>query len=266
MVPHCVLAALVDLRDVVCALAAPRYWLAQVSRVSSVVKVVVRQRGRRRPRFLACYQQTMEDGRVRERDQLPSAKMHAGEGVVKGAVRCLLEELGEVVSRKGIHVQEETVLFWDETGESPSYPGLTTAYRLHQVVATIHGLPTNNFASAKARTRYHWEWRQDAPGSLVRKAKGEKEEKRADAADGKESGADGASSAGRDEGPAAPPMYAMGVASGKKVWFKVRVLGERTTKPTIKVRFLARVDAGGPLPKPVIDYVSHVTATIPKPT
>ena len=37
--------------------------------------------------YLACYQQTMEDGRVRERNQLPSAKMYAGEEVTKAAVR-----------------------------------------------------------------------------------------------------------------------------------------------------------------------------------
>ena len=59
---------------------------------------------------------------------------------------------------------------WEESTDSPSYPGLTTMYRLHQVDATVHGLPTNGFASAKCKTRYHWDWRQDAPGGLVRTA------------------------------------------------------------------------------------------------
>ena len=46
------------------------------------------------------------------------------------------------------------------------------ARRLHQIVATVHGLPSNNFSSAKGKTRYEWEWRQDAPGGHVRVSKG----------------------------------------------------------------------------------------------
>ena len=82
----------------------------QVFRCCGVVKVVIRQPRRARPRYLACYQQTLEDGRVRERDQLPSAKMHAGEAVSKAASRCLSEEFSEVIKSKDVHVIESELV------------------------------------------------------------------------------------------------------------------------------------------------------------
>lgn len=43
---------------------------------------------------LACYQQTMKDGRVRQRNLLPSEKVYAGEDLTKAVRRCIHEELG----------------------------------------------------------------------------------------------------------------------------------------------------------------------------
>jgi hypothetical protein len=79
-------------------------------RCVSVVKVVVRQSGRSRPRYLMCQQQTMADGRVRERNLLPSCRIHEDEAVAKAAVRCLVEELGGVVQRKDIAVQKDSLM------------------------------------------------------------------------------------------------------------------------------------------------------------
>jgi hypothetical protein len=39
------------------------------------VRVVVRQAGHARPRHLACFQEVMDDGRTRDRNQLPSEKV-----------------------------------------------------------------------------------------------------------------------------------------------------------------------------------------------
>ena len=54
----------------------------RVVRRLSVVKVVVRQPGKLN-RHLACYQQTMDDGRMRERNLLPSEKLIVGETPAK---------------------------------------------------------------------------------------------------------------------------------------------------------------------------------------
>ena len=100
----------------------------KVFRCLTVVKVVVRHPAR--PGFhLSCYQQTMEDGRVRERNQLPSEKASAGERARAAVERCLLEELGDYVDAvHGLQIADETLVGWDEIVDSPSFPGLTTQY------------------------------------------------------------------------------------------------------------------------------------------
>ena len=40
---------------------------------------------------------------------------------------------------------EETLVKWDEVVDSPSFPGLTTHYKLHQMVAVVRGLPETAF-------------------------------------------------------------------------------------------------------------------------
>lgn len=61
---------------------------------------------------------------------------------------------------------------WVEIVDSPSFPGLTTQYRLQQMSAIVRGLPSAPFTTEekdKGTTKVHsWEWRTDGPGSLVR--------------------------------------------------------------------------------------------------
>ena len=40
---------------------------------------------------------------------------------------------------KDVDVKPKSVIIWDETGDSPSYPGLITMYRLHQVRMEVRG-------------------------------------------------------------------------------------------------------------------------------
>ena len=50
------------------------------------------------------YQQTMDDGRVRERNLLPSEKAFAGERARVAVLRCLCEELGDHLTADNIKV------------------------------------------------------------------------------------------------------------------------------------------------------------------
>ena len=105
----------------------------QVFRCLTVVKMVIcHPTGA--PRHLVHARQKMADGRVRERNVLPSEKMVAGEEAKHAAVRGVLEEMGEyVLAQQLIKVDPETLLVWNEIVDSPSYPSLTTQYTLYQV-------------------------------------------------------------------------------------------------------------------------------------
>lgn len=142
----------------------------KVFRCLSVVKVVVRPPGRMN-HYLVCYGQTMDDGRQRDRNQLPSEKQFAHEVAPSACVRCLLEELGSVVVPSMINLLDDSLISWDELIESPSYPGLTTRYVLNQMSAVVTDLPKGQFETTEGPMKRHkWEWREDGPSSLVRKA------------------------------------------------------------------------------------------------
>lgn len=81
----------------------------KVYRCLTVCKVVVRQPGRM-SRYLACFQQTMDDGRVRERNVLPSEKLFAGEVASKAVERCLAEELGSLIKPADVDVLEDSLV------------------------------------------------------------------------------------------------------------------------------------------------------------
>eukprot|EP00966_Prymnesium_polylepis_P080236 1859115-Prymnesium_polylepis.1 len=67
----------------------------KVYRCLAVVKIVARQKSKMH-RHLACYAQTMADGRRRDRNILPSEKMFDGEVPHTAAMRAVIEEFSSV--------------------------------------------------------------------------------------------------------------------------------------------------------------------------
>lgn len=98
-----------------------------VFRQLNVVRVVVRQAGHMRQRYLACVMEKMEDGHFRERNQLPSEKLYAGETPAHAVPRCLLHELGALVKRRDIDVREETLVVRSLWGLTIGTPYATVA-------------------------------------------------------------------------------------------------------------------------------------------
>ena len=141
----------------------------KVFRCLTVVKVVVRHPDLPE-HHLACYRQTMEDGRERPRNELPSEKAFAGERARAAAERCLTEEMGDHLTPANVTLYDDTLVGWDEVVESPSFPGLCTQYRLYQMEATIPSLPRHAFVSVEGKKRHAWEWRPDAADDLRRKS------------------------------------------------------------------------------------------------
>ena len=141
---------------------------SKVFRCLTVVRVVVRH-----PAIpdmhLHCYQQKMQDGRVRDRNQLPSEKAYAGEAAKVAVERCLLEEMGEHLTAASITYRDDTLVAWDEIVESPSYPGLCTQYCLYQIEASCPTLPTARFVSHEGKKTHSWQWMADRPDDLRRK-------------------------------------------------------------------------------------------------
>ena len=50
-----------------------------------------------------------------------------------------------LVQQSSIVAFEDTLVMWDEMVESPSYPGLTTRYQLHQMTADVSESPLVTF-------------------------------------------------------------------------------------------------------------------------
>lgn len=127
-----------------------------------IVQVTIR----RGERVLVELEQVLRDGRRRTRDLPPGEKLKAGEGALLAARRCLLEELGLAVPLSTLY--EERPPF-DETEESPSYPGLLAHYTVHRVAvhteaAAALDLPAadfwrNNNAPDDPVQRHLWGWR-----------------------------------------------------------------------------------------------------------
>eukprot|EP00966_Prymnesium_polylepis_P110452 2555464-Prymnesium_polylepis.1 len=151
----------------------------KVYRCLAVMKLVVRQKGKMQ-RHLACYAQTMTDGRKRERDILPSEKMFDGEVPHIAAVRGLIEEFSSVgADETNSDLDPNSLLTWDEVIESPSFPNLTTQYHMHQMTATVsNALPSVNFITheddGQGRKEHFWEWRLDSPDDKRRKREEER--------------------------------------------------------------------------------------------
>ncbi len=123
------------------------------------VSVVVR----RGDAILTEVAQLLATGETRTRRLPPSEKMLPGEDAKTAAYRCTREELG--VPRGSCRIIPGTHTEASRTGESPSYPGLVTRYRMNQVEMAIPDLPDTAFStpesdrSQEAAVRIHyWDW------------------------------------------------------------------------------------------------------------
>ena len=128
----------------------------------NVVKTVVRPCRADTEKLLACYQQQLSDGRIRPWTGMPSGKMRTDEGHDKAMVRCLMELLGSVIySPDNLELDEASLSMWEEQVDSPSYPTLTTQYKLHQMTAFVTGLPALPTFTTEDKKRgevHFWEW------------------------------------------------------------------------------------------------------------
>ncbi len=112
-------------------------------------------------------EQELGDGSRRTRGLPPSEKIKRGETYLEAAMRCCYEEIG--VSAQAVQLLSESYRQWEETAESPSYPGLPTHYTFHSLQAIITGLPAEDFwrdnhafAQGDPVKRHRWGWRKMA--------------------------------------------------------------------------------------------------------
>ena len=128
-------------------------------RVVHVVQVAI-WRGER---VLIEAAQEFGDGRMRRRNHMPSEKMLPNEDPVGAALRCLKEELGldadELIGSPRYTNSSEKMI------DSPSYPGLTSQFTMHQVLVETAALPDENFSTKNEAHAQgdpiavsHWAW------------------------------------------------------------------------------------------------------------
>ena len=71
-------------------------------------------------------------------------------------------------------VDEGSLVSWEEVIDSPSYPSLTTQYKMQQLSAVVSGLPSSPFVTyesgAEGGKEHYWEWREDSPNDLRRRS------------------------------------------------------------------------------------------------
>lgn len=107
--------------------------------------------------------QEFADGRVRRRNNMPSEKMLPNEDPVAAAMRCLEEELGldadQLLGPPTYTNSSQKIM------ESPSYPGLTTEFTMHQVLVETDALPAESFSTPNLAhadgdpvVASHWAW------------------------------------------------------------------------------------------------------------
>jgi hypothetical protein len=131
------------------------------ARKVQVVQVILR----RGDTVLHELAQEFEDGRLRERQQPPSEKIVGIESRYAAAERCLREELG--LEPQQLKILPATHPISEQIAESPSYPGLSTHYRIYTVEATADDLPDDDFwrdneafGSGDPVRRHLWGWRR----------------------------------------------------------------------------------------------------------
>ena len=123
-----------------------------------------------------------------ERNVLPSVKMSSMDVPELACVRGLHKEFdlfthqlspqprrrlpdgGAHTDDSQISVDKHSLVVWDETVNSPSYPSLATRYTMHQLTAFVKGLPSNNFVTYEqdgdATKEHFWEWREVGSNDL----------------------------------------------------------------------------------------------------
>jgi hypothetical protein len=130
-------------------------------RIVELVQIHVQQDGA----FLFEVEQQFSTGERRFRNQPPAEKIKRGETSIDAAYRCLQEELR--LKRE----QVEEISLADEQNkkvtDSPSYPGLPTQYRIHEIRARVTGLPAEDFwrenlaaSEGDPIVRHLWSWRE----------------------------------------------------------------------------------------------------------
>ena len=94
-------------------------------------------------RTLVETEQTLPDGRVRRRGNLPlSEKMKPGETVDEALKRAVSEELGSALERGSARIERIGEVASEETTRiSPSYPCLVSRYSLTKVDCRVGALP-----------------------------------------------------------------------------------------------------------------------------
>lgn len=114
--------------------------------------------------YLYEARQILASGAVRERATLPAEKLKPGESWVDAARRCLSEELG--LGPGAVYEVVRVDPYRQEEAESPSYPGLQTAYVVRRAQVAAQGLPRTAFSTMEASTdgdpsvsQHFWEWR-----------------------------------------------------------------------------------------------------------
>jgi len=144
---------------------------AKVLRRTSVAKVrVCRTEADGTQVVLYEAKQTFPDGRTRNRNQILSEKMKAGEDPVDASRRGVLEELGDLITDDSqVVIHADTLKVHTENTPSKSYPTLDSEYELHTVEATVLNLPTESFETQefkdsqkkKLKHTIGWEWRKE---------------------------------------------------------------------------------------------------------
>lgn len=132
-------------------------------RVVHVVQVIIERQGK----ILIEAVQEFGDGSQRQRQQPPSEKIKVTESYADAALRCLKEELG--VNEADIAIDLSSHRQKYVQADSPSYPGLPTAYTFHLINATIMGLPNVDFwydnvafGTGDPVKRHYWVWQPAA--------------------------------------------------------------------------------------------------------
>ncbi|EOD17783.1 hypothetical protein EMIHUDRAFT_209756 [Emiliania huxleyi CCMP1516] len=145
-----------------------RFAGSTVVRVVNVVKVVIRRPLDDGMRLYEAAQR-LPNGRVRTRGLPLSEKLHYQEPLLSAAHRGVAEELGGlgVGSAGAVQVDLSSLRQWREARSSYSYPTLLSHYNLHQLDATVQGLPSGSFQTsereAAGRLLHLWEWRRQRP-------------------------------------------------------------------------------------------------------
>jgi len=140
-----------------------------LQRVLRVVKVRVRRPGHDETHLVESIQ-TFSDGRQRSRGLPLSEKMFPGETALEAAERGIVEELGSAIVEGSmrssmpwpIELESNSLVAWDETRASKSYPHLISRYFLFQVDAVVHGLPSESFSTVEFDDRCSDHARDDA--------------------------------------------------------------------------------------------------------